>query len=165
MGEVSSHVPEATLAAVNGNGVPGCTEACLALHQQHQKSLQEYQKSTTPQQTDSPWHYLKTIFLVTTVASLIVWVLVYTVLSQMTVVWRLFLARTVQEPCRNQVQRSSSKLWKYSQQFCPDLQQKTSENEPHKWHLYQLLHLYLVVNYIRILSYLDQVLFIYFLTF
>jgi hypothetical protein len=82
MGEVS-HVPEVTLATVNGNGVPGCTEACLALHQQHQKSLQEYQKSTTPQQPESPWHYLKTIFLITTVASLIIWVLVYTVLSQL----------------------------------------------------------------------------------
>jgi hypothetical protein len=85
MGEVS-HVPEVTLATVNGNGVPGCTEACLALHQQHQKSLQEYQKSTTPQQPESPWHKLKTIFLVTTVASLIIWVLVYTVLSQLAVV-------------------------------------------------------------------------------
>jgi len=86
MGEVSSPVPEAPLATVNGNGVPGCTDACLALHQEHQKSLQQYQKSTTPRPPDSPWHYLKTIFLVTTIASLIVWVLVYTVLSQMAVV-------------------------------------------------------------------------------
>lgn len=97
MGEVSSPVPEVPLATVNGNGVPGCTDACLALHQQHQKSLQQYQKSTTPRPTDSPWHHLKTIFLVTTVASLIVWVLVYTVLSQMAVVWPLHLARTIQE--------------------------------------------------------------------
>jgi len=98
MGEVSSPTPETSLATVNGNGVPGCTEACLALHQQHQKSLQQYQKSTTPRPSDSPWHYLKTIFLITTVASLIVWVLVYTVLSQMAVVWLLYLTRTVQEP-------------------------------------------------------------------
>jgi hypothetical protein len=107
MGEVS-HIPEVSLATVNGNGVPGCTEACLALHQQHQKSLQEYQKSTTPRQPDSPWHYLKTIFLVATVASLIIWVLVYTVLSQMAVVWPLYLTRTVHEPYKNQVQESSS---------------------------------------------------------
>jgi hypothetical protein len=86
MGEVSSSVPEAPLATVNGNGVPGCTDECLALHQQHQKSLEQYEKSTTTRQPDSPWHYLKTIFLVITVASLIVWVLVYTVLSQMAVV-------------------------------------------------------------------------------
>lgn len=86
MGEVSSPTAESSLATVNGNGVPGCTDACLALHQQHQKSLQQYQKSTTPRPSDSPWHYLKTIFLITTVASLIVWVLVYTVLSQMAVV-------------------------------------------------------------------------------
>ena len=95
MGEVSSPVPEVTLATVNGNGVPGCTDACLTLHQQHQKSLQQYQTSSTPRPSDSPWHYLKTIFLVTVVASLIVWVLVYTVLSQMAVVWPLYLARTV----------------------------------------------------------------------
>jgi len=34
-------------------------------------------------------------------------------------------------------------------------------DEPHNWHIYQLLHLYLVVNYIRIVLYLDQILFIY----
>lgn len=86
MGEVSSPTPEGSLATVNGNGVPGCTDACLALHQQHQKSLQQYQKSATPSPPDSPWHFLKTVFLVAIVVSLIVWVLVYTVLSQLAVV-------------------------------------------------------------------------------
>jgi hypothetical protein len=42
------------------------------------------------------------------VASLIIWVLVYTVLSQLAVVWPLYLARTVQEPYKNQVRISSS---------------------------------------------------------
>ena len=86
MGEVSSSEPEGPLATVNGNGVPGCTDACLALHQQHQKSLQQYQKSGASRPPDSPWHFLKTVFLVAIVASLIVWVLVYTVLSQLAVV-------------------------------------------------------------------------------
>jgi hypothetical protein len=86
MGEVSAPAPDASVAAVNGNGVPGCTDVCLALHQQHQKNLQQYQTSTTPRPPDSPWDPLKTIFLVAIVTSLIVWVLVYTVLSQLAVV-------------------------------------------------------------------------------
>ncbi|GFG30097.1 hypothetical protein Cfor_07754 [Coptotermes formosanus] len=86
MGEVSSSAPDASVAVVNGNGVPGCTDACLALHQQHQQNLQHYQKSTTPRPPDSPWDRLKTIFLVAIVTSLIAWVLVYTLLSQLAVV-------------------------------------------------------------------------------
>lgn len=84
MGEVSSPAsPAVTLTAINGNGVPGCTDVCVSLHQQHQRNLQQYQKSTTPRPPDSPWHRLKTIFLVSAIGSLIIWVVVYTVLSQM----------------------------------------------------------------------------------
>ena len=99
MGEVSSSSPAVSAATVNGNGVPGCTDVCLALHEQHQKNLQQYQKSTEPRPPDSPWHNLKTVFLVTTVASLVLWVLIYTVLSQLAVVWSSY---------QTQVQKSSS---------------------------------------------------------
>jgi hypothetical protein len=85
MGDVSSAAAstEVTLTTINGNGVPGCTDACLSLHQQHQKNLQQYEKSTIPRPPESPWHRLKTIFLVSAIGSLIIWVVVYTVLSQM----------------------------------------------------------------------------------
>jgi len=160
MGEVSSPSPEASLATLNGNGVPGCTDACLALHQQHQKSLQQYQKSTTPRPSDSPWHYLKTIFLITTVASLIVWVLVYTVLSQMAVVWLLHLARTVQGPSPKvkhlTLNVQSSVLHRAAKKY---LRKWVNQDKPHNLHIYQLLHLYVVVNYIRNVLYLDQILF------
>lgn len=87
MGEVPSPASAAvTLTAINGNGIPGCTDACLSLHQQHQRNLQQYQKSTAPQPPESPWHRLKTIFLVSAIGSLIAWIVVYTVLSQMSFV-------------------------------------------------------------------------------
>jgi hypothetical protein len=88
MGEVSPPAPaEMSVATVNGNGVPGCTDICLSLHQQHQRNLQQYQKAAaTPRPPESPWHRLKTVFLVSAVASLVVWVVVYAVLSQLAVV-------------------------------------------------------------------------------
>jgi hypothetical protein len=87
MGEVSSPAaPEVTAAAANGNGVPGCTDLCLSLHQEHQKSLQQYQKSMSPHPPESPWHRLKTIFLVSTIVFLVAWIVVYVALSQMAVV-------------------------------------------------------------------------------
>lgn len=87
MGEVSAPAPaEVSAASVNGNGVPGCTDVCLSLHRQHQRSLQQFDKSTTARPPESPWHRLKTIFLVSTIAFLVVWIVVYAVLSQMAVV-------------------------------------------------------------------------------
>ncbi|XP_021938187.1 uncharacterized protein LOC110838864 isoform X2 [Zootermopsis nevadensis] len=88
MDEVSPPAPaEVSAATVNGNGVRGCTDVCLSLHEQHQRSLQQYQqKSKTPRPPESPWHRLKTIFLVSTVVFLAVWIVVYAVLSQMAVV-------------------------------------------------------------------------------
>ncbi|KAJ9601549.1 hypothetical protein L9F63_000292 [Diploptera punctata] len=70
---------------MNGNGVLGCTDTCLSLHQQTQKSLQQYQK-TSGQKPENPWHRLKTIFLVSTIAILVVWIIVYTILSQLDVI-------------------------------------------------------------------------------
>jgi hypothetical protein len=87
MGEVSLPAPaEVSVATINGNGLPGCTDVCLSLHQQHQKSLQQDQKSTIPRPPESPWNRLKTIFLVSIIAFLAVWIVVYTVLSQTAVV-------------------------------------------------------------------------------
>ncbi|XP_069689761.1 uncharacterized protein [Periplaneta americana] len=78
-----STVEMGVVPAVNGNGVPGCTEMCLALHQQHQKTLQQYQKSSNPSPPESPWHPLKTVFLVVIIVLLIIWIVVYSVLSQL----------------------------------------------------------------------------------
>ena len=78
MGEVT---PSST--PMNGNGITGCTDMCLSLHQQHQKSLQQYNKSASSTPPESPWHRLKTIFLVAIIAILVIWIIVYTILSQM----------------------------------------------------------------------------------
>ncbi|KAK7794918.1 hypothetical protein R5R35_005893 [Gryllus longicercus] len=68
--------------AINGNGVLTCSEHCTSLHMQHQKY---YREKGEPPAPESPWHHLKTIFLVGTLVFLALWVLVYTLLSQLSV--------------------------------------------------------------------------------
>nr|CAD7434429.1 unnamed protein product [Timema monikensis] len=61
---------------VVSNGTPtGCSDQCLAMHRKSQ--------NTPKKPTESPWHHWKTIFLVVTMVALTVWIIVYTVLSQM----------------------------------------------------------------------------------
>ncbi|PSN50781.1 hypothetical protein C0J52_05958 [Blattella germanica] len=85
--ECKSTVEMGAMTPSNGNGIPTCNEMCISLHKQHQKSLQEYNnKSAKSSSEDSPWHRLKTIFLVSIIAILIIWIIVYTILSQLDIV-------------------------------------------------------------------------------
>ncbi|XP_069692717.1 uncharacterized protein [Periplaneta americana] len=80
--ETAKTVKMDVLETANGSEALGCSEMCLRLHQQHQKALQEYQKYINPRPLESPWHPLKTVFLVINIVVILVWIVVYTVLSQ-----------------------------------------------------------------------------------
>nr|CAD7448403.1 unnamed protein product [Timema bartmani] len=64
------------MEAVVSNGTPvGCSDQCFAMHRKSQ--------NIPKKPTESPWHHWKTIFLVVTMVALTIWIIVYTVLSQM----------------------------------------------------------------------------------
>ncbi|XP_069693835.1 uncharacterized protein [Periplaneta americana] len=75
----------------------GCSEMCLSPHQQHQKPSQRYRiyiNQNLPKiywhppynYPENYWHPLKLVFLVIIIALLVVWIVVYTVLSQLNIV-------------------------------------------------------------------------------
>ncbi|XP_067012579.2 uncharacterized protein [Anabrus simplex] len=83
MGEegAMSQTPVTTVNAtpVNGNAPAQCSEMCQSLHLQHQTHYPEKKPAAPP---ESPWHRLKTIFLIGIIIFLVLWIFVYTLLSQ-----------------------------------------------------------------------------------
>lgn len=47
---------------------------------------------------ESPWHFLKTVFLISVIVALVIWVIVYTFLAQYQILWTVSKAEIIGQP-------------------------------------------------------------------
>lgn len=72
---------------------------------------------------ESPWHFLKTIFLISVIVALILWIIVYTFLAQYRILWRVW-------GCKNHGELVERLGWFRALPYGSDLSLKRTRDKP-----------------------------------